>query len=161
MGNGFTAVNVADNCHSIGMSSIAGRSRQWKSSGADLPNDYRDRNRIAISIWFARAAYLGLRTCCAYPLSSDVGDLPGISQCLWCRFYQLIEMVRIWEKGVLADGTKVEGNFNACGAVANPFLKPVELNMLRLQKKVDAGAKFIRPVPCLILKHSANGWGDD
>ena len=30
------------------------------------------------------------------------------------------------------------------GAVANPFLKPLELNMLRLSKKVEAGAKFIQ-----------------
>ena len=30
------------------------------------------------------------------------------------------------------------------GAVANPFLKPMELNMLRLSKKVEAGAKFIQ-----------------
>ena len=49
------------------------------------------------------------------------------------------------EKGVLADGSKIEGQFSMLvGAVANPFLKPVELNMLRTQKKVEAGAKFIQ-----------------
>jgi methylenetetrahydrofolate reductase (NADPH) len=30
------------------------------------------------------------------------------------------------------------------GAVANPFLKPLELNLLRLRKKIDAGARFIQ-----------------
>jgi methylenetetrahydrofolate reductase (NADPH) len=49
------------------------------------------------------------------------------------------------EKGVLADGAKIDGQFSMLiGAVANPFMKPVELNMLRTQKKVEAGAKFIQ-----------------
>jgi len=30
------------------------------------------------------------------------------------------------------------------GAAANPFLTPMELNMLRMRKKVDAGAKFFQ-----------------
>ena len=30
------------------------------------------------------------------------------------------------------------------GAVANPYLKPLELNILRLAKKVEAGARFIQ-----------------
>jgi methylenetetrahydrofolate reductase (NADPH) len=30
------------------------------------------------------------------------------------------------------------------GAVANPFLKPLELNLFRLGKKIEAGAKFIQ-----------------
>jgi len=41
----------------------------------------------------------------------------------------------------------VPGSFIAMmlvGAVANPFLKPLELNMLRLGQKVGAGAKFIQ-----------------
>jgi methylenetetrahydrofolate reductase (NADPH) len=49
------------------------------------------------------------------------------------------------EKGVLADGSKIEGGFSMLvGAVANPFQKPLELGILRLQKKVEAGAKFIQ-----------------
>ena len=28
------------------------------------------------------------------------------------------------------------------GAVANPFMKPLELNMIRLSQKVEAGAEF-------------------
>jgi methylenetetrahydrofolate reductase (NADPH) len=29
------------------------------------------------------------------------------------------------------------------GAVAHPYLRPMDLNLLRLQKKVDAGARFL------------------
>jgi len=49
------------------------------------------------------------------------------------------------EKGVLADGRSIDGPFSMLvGAAANPFLKPLELNMLRLGKKVEAGAGFIQ-----------------
>jgi methylenetetrahydrofolate reductase (NADPH) len=49
------------------------------------------------------------------------------------------------EQGVLADGTKINGQFSMLvGAVANPFLKPLELNLFRLGKKIEAGARFIQ-----------------
>ena len=49
------------------------------------------------------------------------------------------------EKNTLSNGTKIDGQFSMLvGAVANPFLKPLELNILRLGKKIDAGAKFIQ-----------------
>jgi len=49
------------------------------------------------------------------------------------------------DQGILLDGTKIEGAFPVLvGAVANPFMKPLELNILRLAKKVEAGAEFIQ-----------------
>jgi methylenetetrahydrofolate reductase (NADPH) len=148
MGNGFTAINVADNGHNIGMSSIAGSVAAMKVGAEPICQMVtRDRNRIAIQSDLLGAAYLGIKnllclsgyhqTLATCPESANVYDIDST---------QLIEMVtNMGEKGVLADGTKVEGQFSMLvGAVANPFLKPVELNMLRLQKKVDAGAKFIQ-----------------
>jgi methylenetetrahydrofolate reductase (NADPH) len=148
MGNGFTAVNVADNCHNIGMSSIAASVAALKVGAEPICQMVtRDRNRIAIQSDLLGAAYLGIKnllclsgyhqTLATCPESANVYDIDST---------QLIEMVtNMGEKGVLADGAKIEGQFSMLvGAVANPFLKPVELNMLRLQKKVDAGAKFIQ-----------------
>ena len=59
---------------------------------------------------------------------------------------QFIAMAtKMGDDGVLADGTKIGGQFPMLvGAVANPFLKPLELNMLKLGQKVAAGAKFIQ-----------------
>jgi methylenetetrahydrofolate reductase (NADPH) len=46
---------------------------------------------------------------------------------------------------ILPDGTKFEGDFAMlAGAVANPNLKPLELNIIRLAKKLEAGARFIQ-----------------
>jgi methylenetetrahydrofolate reductase (NADPH) len=47
--------------------------------------------------------------------------------------------------GLLLDGTKIQGEFSMLiGAVANPYMKPLELNILRLGKKAAAGANFIQ-----------------
>jgi methylenetetrahydrofolate reductase (NADPH) len=54
-------------------------------------------------------------------------------------------MVRKMNSGQLLDGTKIDGPFSMLiGAVANPYLKPLELNIIRLAKKVGAGADFIQ-----------------
>jgi methylenetetrahydrofolate reductase (NADPH) len=47
--------------------------------------------------------------------------------------------------GHLLDGTKIQGDFAMLiGAAANPDLKPLELNIIRLGKKIAAGADFIQ-----------------
>src|SRR5664279_5317209 len=62
MGNGFTAVNVADNCHAIGMSSIAASAAVIKSGAEPVCQIVtRDRNRIALQSDLLGAASLGIR----------------------------------------------------------------------------------------------------
>jgi methylenetetrahydrofolate reductase (NADPH) len=49
------------------------------------------------------------------------------------------------EQGELLNGEKINGAFPVMtGAVANPYLKPVDLNIIRLTQKVEAGAEFIQ-----------------
>jgi methylenetetrahydrofolate reductase (NADPH) len=71
------------------------------------------------------------------PESANVFDIDSV---------QLIATVRkMNNEGLLLDGTKIEGTFSMLiGAVANPYLKPLELNIIRLNKKVNAGASFIQ-----------------
>ena len=71
------------------------------------------------------------------PESANVYDLDSI---------QLIELVnKMNTEKTLLNGTKIKGNFSMlAGAVANPYLRPLELNIMRLMKKVKAGAKFIQ-----------------
>ncbi|MGA3285664.1 MAG: methylenetetrahydrofolate reductase, partial [Verrucomicrobiota bacterium] len=107
----------------------------------------RDRNRIALQSDLLGAASLGIKnvlclsgyhqTLMGCPESANVFDIDSI---------QFIHMAtRMSENGVLADGTKIDGQFSMLvGAVANPFLKPLELNLFRLGKKIEAGAKFIQ-----------------
>jgi methylenetetrahydrofolate reductase (NADPH) len=106
----------------------------------------RDRNRIALQSDLLGAAYLGIKnvlclsgfhqTLIGCNESANVFDVDSI---------QLIDIVQKMNNGQLLDGTKIQGNFGMLiGAAANPNLKPIELNLLRLNKKVAAGAGFVQ-----------------
>ncbi len=148
LGKGPLAINVADNCHNIGMSSIAASVAVLKSGAEPICQIVtRDRNRIALQSDLLGAASLGIKnvlclsgyhqTLSVSPESANVYDIDST---------QFIEMVtNLSDKGVLADGSKIAGQLDMLiGAAANPFQKPIELNMLRIRKKVEAGAKFIQ-----------------
>jgi methylenetetrahydrofolate reductase (NADPH) len=148
LGNRPVAINVADNHYGVGMSSIAASVAVMKAGAEPVCQIVtRDRNRIALQSDLLGAAYLGIRnvlclsgyhqTLTGCPESANVYDIDSV---------QFIEMVtNMSESGALCDGTKIKGQFSMfVGAVANPFLKPLELNVLKLHQKVDAGAKFIQ-----------------
>ncbi len=144
----LAAVNLADNSHGVAISSVAAAVAAIKL-GAEpvLQMVTRDRNRIALQSDLLGAASLGIKnvlclsgyhqTLMGCPESANVFDIDST---------QFIQMTtRMSEKGVLADGTKIDGQFSMLvGAVTNPFLKPLELNLFRLGKKIEAGARFIQ-----------------
>jgi methylenetetrahydrofolate reductase (NADPH) len=148
LSNGPVAVNVADNHYGIAMSSLAA-SVALNQLGVEPIYQLvtRDRNRIALQSDLLGAAFLGIKnvlclsgyhqTLIGCPESANVFDIDSI---------QLIALVKkMNEDGSLLDGTKIEGSFSMLiGAVANPDLKPLELNIIRLNKKVAAGASFIQ-----------------
>jgi len=143
-----SAVNVADNPFGVALSSLAA-SALLAASGIEpiFQIIARDRNRIAIQSDLLGAAALGVRnvlclsgyhqTLTNSPESANVYDLDST---------QLLNMAKnMREKGELLNGEKMEGPFSLLtGAVANPCLKPLELNLLRLTQKVEAGAAFIQ-----------------
>jgi methylenetetrahydrofolate reductase (NADPH) len=144
----LVAVNLADNSHGVAISSVAAAVAAMKL-GAEpvLQMVTRDRNRIALQSDLLGAASLGIKnvlclsgyhqTLIGCPESANVFDVDST---------QFIELTTgMSENGVLADGTKFDGQFSMLvGAVANPFLKPLELNLFRLGKKIEAGARFIQ-----------------
>jgi methylenetetrahydrofolate reductase (NADPH) len=144
----FHAVNIADNPYGIVMSSLAG-SIALSQAGVEPIYQLvtRDRNRIALGSDLLGAASLGIKnvlclsgyhqTLTGCPESSNVYDIDSI---------QLIASInKMNNEKILPDGTKIEDDFAMLvGAVANPNLRPLELNMIRLAKKVEAGAKFIQ-----------------
>jgi methylenetetrahydrofolate reductase (NADPH) len=146
-GSGVTAINVADNHYGVSMSSLAA-SLALSRTGIEpvLQIITRDRNRIALQSDLLGAAYLGIKnvlclsgfhqTLIGCGESANVYDVDSI---------QLIDIVKKMNNGQLLDGTKIQGNFGMLiGAAANPSLKPLELNILRLSKKMAAGANFIQ-----------------
>jgi methylenetetrahydrofolate reductase (NADPH) len=146
-GNSVTAVNVADNHYGVSISSLAA-SFALSQAGIEpvLQIITRDRNRIALQSDLLGAAYLGIKnvlclsgfhqTLIGCNESANVFDVDSI---------QLIDIVKQMNNGQLLDGIKIQGSFcMLIGAAANPNLKPLELNILRLSKKIAAGADFIQ-----------------
>jgi len=143
-----SAVNVADNPFGVGMSSLAA-SVILAQSGIEPVYQVvtRDRNRIAIQSDLLGAAALGIRnilclsgyhqTLTDHPESANVYDLDST---------QLLKVLKkMREQGELLNGEKINGAFPVMtGAVANPYLKPVDLSIIRLTQKVEAGAEFIQ-----------------
>ena len=145
--DGLTAVNAADNVNGIAMSSLAASLALMKAGVEPVFQIVtRDRNRIALQSDLLGAASLGIKNVLCLtgyhqslmgcPESANVFDIDSI---------QLIAAVKKMNEGSLIDGRKIEGQFcMLIGAVANPSLKPLDLNMIRLRKKIAAGAGFIQ-----------------
>jgi methylenetetrahydrofolate reductase (NADPH) len=148
MGRKLTAVNMGDNQHGVAMSSLAASAAALKTGLEPvLQMVTRDRNRIALQSDLLGAASLGIKNVlCLSGYHQTLIGCPEATNVFDIDSTQFIAITsRMCEQGLLADGTAIDGPFSMLvGAVANPFLKPLELNLLRLQSKIEAGARFIQ-----------------
>jgi methylenetetrahydrofolate reductase (NADPH) len=148
LGGKLTAVNMGDNQQGVMMSSLAASAVALKTGVEPvLQMVTRDRNRIALQSDLLGAASLGIKNVlCLSGYHQTLMGCPEATNVFDIDSTQFIAMTtRMCEQGMLADGTKIQGPFSMLvGAVANPFLKPLELNLLRLQNKIEAGARFIQ-----------------
>lgn len=146
------AVNVNDNPNSnLRMSSLV-FSKLLMDCGLEpvFEQSLRDRNRLALQSDLLGAAALGIQNVLC--LSGDhpsKGDHPEAKMVFDLDSSQWIEAVkRIRDQGVLLNGKKISGQPKFfIGAVANPFMKNMDLHMIRFQNKVTAGADFIQTQP--------------
>ncbi|MDR3554151.1 MAG: methylenetetrahydrofolate reductase [Syntrophobacteraceae bacterium] len=143
------AANVTDNQTAVvRMSSIAASSFLVKNGVEPVMQMVtRDRNRIAAQSDIFGAYALGIRNMLCltgdhqtfgnHPKSKNVFDLDSL---------QLLDVVRtIRDQGVVNSGDPVQGGIKMfLGAAANPFADPFEFRVIRLAKKIDAGADFIQ-----------------
>ena len=143
------AVNVTDNQTSIlRMSSIAASLLvQQKGMEAVVQMTCRDRNRIAIQSDLLGAWALGLRNLLV--LSGDhqsFGNDRQAKNVFDVDSVQLIKMLTdLQNQGILYNGKKAKGVPGFfIGTTANPFADPEELQLIRLKKKIQAGARFVQ-----------------
>jgi len=143
------AINVTDNQTSIvRMSSIATcvLLNQMGLEGT-MQMVTRDRNRIAIQSDIFGAYALGIRNILC--LSGDhqcFGDHPTSKNVFDLDSIQLIQTVKqMRDDGKVLGGEEIQGVPRMfIGAAANPFADPFEFRVVRLAKKVAAGADFIQ-----------------
>ncbi len=151
MGDSLAAISVADNHSGIGMSSLAASSVLLGLGREPIYQVVtRDRNRIAIQSDLLGAAALGIKN--AVCTSGHHQTLTGCSDSANVYDLDAIQVVgaikQMRDKGTLLDGTAITGKFSMLiGTVANPYLRPLELNLIQLAKKIEAGADFIQTQP--------------
>jgi methylenetetrahydrofolate reductase (NADPH) len=107
----------------------------------------RDRNRIALQSDILGASALGIRTIlCLSGDHQSFGNQPQAKGVFDIDSMQLIQLVRqMRDAGVILGGEKLtEPPHLFVGAVENPFAAPFSYRVLRLEKKVAAGAEFIQ-----------------
>ena len=108
----------------------------------------RDRNRIAMQSDILGAAALGVKNLlCLSGDHQSFGNHPQAKGVYDLDSMQLIAMVKKMrdDKQFLCDAPIKEHEPRLfIGAVANPFADPFEYRVLRLAKKIEAGADFIQ-----------------
>ncbi len=143
------AVNVTDNQTAIvRMSSIAACAHLLKIGLEPVMQMVtRDRNRIALQSDILGAYSLGIKNILC--LSGDhqiFGSQPDAMNVFDIDSMNLIRMVRTMrQEGKDMSGFELKDAPRMfIGAAANPFADPFEYRVIRLAKKIDAGADFIQ-----------------
>jgi len=156
------AINITDNQTSVVRMSSFASCIILKQLGVDpvLQMVTRDRNRIAIQSDILGAAALGINNILC--LSGDhqkFGDHPGAKNVYDMDSIQLIQTVkRMRDEGKFLGGEEVKGVPRMfIGASENPFADPFEFRVVRLAKKVAAGAQFIQ-TQCIFNLNRFRTW---
>ena len=157
--NGIDGVNITDNQTAIVRLSSIAAAKILIEEGLEpvIQVTCRDRNRIALQSDLLGAAALGVRNVLCltgdhqkfgnHPESKGVFDLDSV---------QLIAMTKRMNEGFFLSGEsmKTPPEF-LIGGAANPFADPLEFRVLRLAKKIRAGARFIQTQPVFDLDRFA------
>ncbi len=143
------AVNVTDNQTAIVRLSSVATCALLAREGVEpvMQMTCRDRNRLAIQADIFGAVALGVRNILC--LSGDhqrFGNHPTAKNVYDIDSIHLIRMVsRMRDEGLTEGGDPIEGPVPMfVGGAANPFGDPFDFRVIRLGKKVAAGADFIQ-----------------
>lgn len=107
----------------------------------------RDRNRLALQSDILSAAALGLENILI--LTGDyptLGDHPEAKPVFDLDSVQLLQVVKKLQEGYDMKGNKLEGRRPTfcIGAVVNPGSEPLEPQIIKMEKKIEAGAEFFQ-----------------
>lgn len=106
----------------------------------------RDRNRLALQSDLLSAAVLGIENVLA--LTGDyptLGDHPEAKPVFDLDSVHLLDAIRALQEGKDMKGNPLKGSPKFCvGAVVNPGADPLEPEIIKMEKKIEAGALFFQ-----------------
>jgi len=119
----------------------------------------RDRNRLALQSDLLSAAALSIEN--VLILTGDhttLGDHPEAKPVFDLDSVQLLQVARKLESGADMKGNKLTGSFPkfCLGAVVNPGADPLDPQIAKMEKKIEAGAEFFQTQAVYDLKTFEN-----
>lgn len=148
MSSTVDAVNVTDNQSAVMRLGSLAVSHLLKQKGIEpvFQLTCRDRNRIALQSDLLSAAALGIENVlCITGDHMVLGDHPEAKKVFDLDSVQLLRVAMGLREGRDLAGHEVEEPPDFClGAVVNPGSDNAELQLLKMRKKIDAGAEFIQ-----------------
>jgi len=116
----------------------------------------RDRNRLSMTSDLLGASALGIQNIlCVSGDYFHFGDAEDAKPVYDLDSVQAIRMIRQMEEGRDIGGNELDGNPSFCvGCVGNPQSSPLEPHLLKLDKKLKAGAAFVQTLDIFDLSKS-------
>lgn len=142
------AINVTDHQSSVMRFSSLGGCLLVKERGGEpiLQVTCRDRNRLAIQGDLLFAYSRGIQNVLTLTGDSvDVGDHDQAKPVFDLDSVQLLKMIKTMEAGKDMGGNDLKGSPSFClGSTVHPEADFIEPQLIKFEKKVDAGARFFQ-----------------
>jgi methylenetetrahydrofolate reductase (NADPH) len=142
------AINVTDHQSSVMRFPSVGGCLAIKERGGEpiLQMTCRDRNRLALQAELLLASSRGIsNVLCLTGDAVVVGDHKEAKGVFDLDSVQLLHAVRQMEAGKDLGDNDLDGAVQFCaGAIVTPEANPIEPQLIKFEKKVDAGAEFIQ-----------------
>ncbi|OGN98690.1 MAG: 5,10-methylenetetrahydrofolate reductase, partial [Chloroflexi bacterium RBG_13_51_18] len=142
------AINVTDHQSSVMRFPSLGGCLAIKEKGGEaiMQMTCRDRNRMALEADLLFAYCRGIRNVlCLTGDAVPVGDHKEAKGVFDLDSLQLLVAIRQMMEGQDLGGNKLEGEFEFCaGAIVTPEAKPIEPQLIKFEKKIEAGAEFFQ-----------------
>ena len=142
------ALNVTDHQSSVMRFPSIGGCLAIKEQGGEpiLQMTCRDRNRLALQAELLLAHTRGVRNVlCLTGDAVPVGDHKEAKGVFDLDSSQLLRTVRLLESGKDLGGNDLDGVVEFCaGAIVTPEAQPIEPQLIKFEKKIEAGAEFFQ-----------------
>jgi methylenetetrahydrofolate reductase (NADPH) len=142
------AINVTDHQSSVMRFPSIGGCLAIKEKGGEpiLQMTCRDRNRLALQAELLFASTRGINNVlCLTGDAVPVGDHKEAKGVFDLDSLQLLRTVRLMESGKDLGGNDLDGAVEFCaGATVTPEARPLEPQLIKFEKKIEAGAEFFQ-----------------
>jgi len=142
------ALNVTDHQSSVMRFPSIGGCLAIKEQGGEpiLQMTCRDRNRLALQAELLLAYTRGIgNVLCLTGDAVPVGDHKEAKGVFDLDSVQLLRAIRLLESGQDMGGNALDGAVEFCtGAIVTPEARPIEPQLIKFEKKVEAGAEFFQ-----------------